>query len=193
MADIPQTCEPKGTRPDPIGPYLVCGVLMVGIFLADMAIPLGVAVGVCYIAAVWLALWSSRTRLILLVAVVCSLLTVAAFVLKPPAGELWKVLCNRFLAISAIWLTAFLGLQRKTLEENRQKAVRDREKALEEIKILRGFLRICASCKKIRDDEGNWTQLEAYIRDHSQAEFSHGLCPECVKKLYPDLPRRPSN
>jgi hypothetical protein len=56
-----------------------------------------------------------------------------------------------------------------------------------EIKVLRGFLPICASCKKIRDDKGYWNQIESYIRDHSEAQFSHSICPDCVKKLYPDL------
>jgi PAS domain S-box-containing protein len=56
-----------------------------------------------------------------------------------------------------------------------------------EVKILKGFLPICASCKKIRDDEGYWNQMEAYIRDHSEAEFSHSICPDCAKKLYPEL------
>ncbi len=56
-----------------------------------------------------------------------------------------------------------------------------------EIKILRGILPICASCKKIRNDKGYWEQIEMYIRDHSEAEFSHGLCPDCAQKLYPDL------
>jgi len=55
-----------------------------------------------------------------------------------------------------------------------------------EIKRLRGMLPICASCKKIRDDNGYWSQIEVYIKEHTEAEFSHGLCPECVKKLYPD-------
>ncbi|MCK5228541.1 MAG: PAS domain S-box protein [Desulfobulbaceae bacterium] len=55
----------------------------------------------------------------------------------------------------------------------------------EEIKVLKGFLPICASCKKIRDDKGYWTQIESYIREHSEAEFSHGICPECAQKLYP--------
>jgi hypothetical protein len=59
--------------------------------------------------------------------------------------------------------------------------------ALENVKILRGFIPICASCKKIRDDKGYWNQIEVYIRDHSEAEFTHGICPECMKKLYPDL------
>ncbi len=57
--------------------------------------------------------------------------------------------------------------------------------ARNEIKTLKGFLSICSSCKKIRDDKGYWTQIEAYIRDHSEAEFTHGICPECFKKLYP--------
>lgn len=56
-----------------------------------------------------------------------------------------------------------------------------------EIKVLRGFLPICASCKKIRDDKGYWNQIESYIRDHSEAQFSHSICPDCAKKQYPDL------
>ncbi len=55
------------------------------------------------------------------------------------------------------------------------------------LKHLEGFLPICASCKKIRDNEGNWQQMEDYIRDRSEAEFSHGICPQCARKLYPEL------
>jgi len=53
------------------------------------------------------------------------------------------------------------------------------------VRTLKGLLPICTSCKKIRDDQGYWNHLEMYIREHTEAEFSHGLCPECVKKLYP--------
>jgi PAS domain S-box-containing protein len=60
-------------------------------------------------------------------------------------------------------------------------------KALEEIKKLSGLLPICSHCKKIRDDKGYWKQLEAYISEHSDAEFSHGICPDCFKDLYPNL------
>ncbi len=60
-------------------------------------------------------------------------------------------------------------------------------KALDSIKTLKGLLPICSNCKKIRDDTGYWNQIEAYIKDHSEADFTHSLCPECVKKLYPDL------
>jgi len=59
--------------------------------------------------------------------------------------------------------------------------------ALAQVKKLSGFLPICAACKKIRDDKGYWQQIEAYIRDHSEAEFSHSICPDCSRKLYPEL------
>ncbi len=59
--------------------------------------------------------------------------------------------------------------------------------ALRNIKQLRGMLPICSSCKKIRNDQGYWEQLEAYIRDHTEAEFSHSICPECARRLYPDI------
>ncbi len=61
------------------------------------------------------------------------------------------------------------------------------QKALDEVKILSGFLPICSSCKNIRDDKGYWNQIENYISKHSEAEFSHSICPECAKKIYPDL------
>lgn len=59
--------------------------------------------------------------------------------------------------------------------------------ALDELKILRGMLPICCNCKSIRDDKGYWKQIESYIQEHSEAVFSHSICPECVKKLYPEL------
>ena len=75
---------------------------------------------------------------------------------------------------------------RKRLEEEKQKVVVDLQKALSEVKKLSGFLPICASCKKIRDDKGYWLQVEEYIRDRSEAQFSHSICPDCMKALYPE-------
>jgi hypothetical protein len=65
--------------------------------------------------------------------------------------------------------------------------------ALAKGKILSGLLPICASCKKIRDDKGYWQQVEIYIQDHSEAEFTHGFCPDCLAKLYPDYYLDPKN
>ena len=77
--------------------------------------------------------------------------------------------------------------RRKKVEAERDRVIRDLQQALSEVKTLRGFLPICANCKKIRDDKGYWNQLEEYIGDHSDAEFSHGICPDCARKLYPEL------
>ena len=59
--------------------------------------------------------------------------------------------------------------------------------ALDHVKTLRGIVPICANCKKIRDDQGYWNQVEVYVRDHTEASFSHGICPDCIAKLYPEL------
>lgn len=83
-------------------------------------------------------------------------------------------------------LTAFLCFNLIRMFKIRQMAA-DLQKALDEIKTLRGIIPICSSCKKIRDDQGYWNQIEVYLRDHSDAEFSHGICPECLKRLYPDV------
>jgi DNA-binding NtrC family response regulator len=67
----------------------------------------------------------------------------------------------------------------------RKKLLAQLEQSTREIKRLRGILPICANCKKIRDDQGYWTQVETYIRDNTGTEFSHGICPDCAEKLYP--------
>ncbi len=80
-------------------------------------------------------------------------------------------------------------LQEELFKTNKEqeKLIIELRDALSRIKKLSGLLPICASCKKIRDDEGYWNQIELYIRDHSEAEFSHGICPVCAKKLYPEI------
>lgn len=75
----------------------------------------------------------------------------------------------------------------KMAQQEREKLIVELRKALSEVKTLSGLLPICSSCKKIRNDQGRWEALEAYIRDRSDAEFSHGICPECAHKLYPEL------
>ncbi len=73
---------------------------------------------------------------------------------------------------------------RKRLEKEREEMIESLEKALAEIKTLRGFIPICSHCKKIRTDEGFWQQIENYIGEHSDVIFSHGICPECMDKYY---------
>ena len=81
---------------------------------------------------------------------------------------------------------SFFMMNARRLEQELMDRVVELRTAMSEVKLLSGLLPICASCKSIRDDKGYWTRLEAYLLEHSRAEFSHGICPECARKLYPD-------
>jgi PAS domain S-box-containing protein len=75
----------------------------------------------------------------------------------------------------------------KRTEEERERLIVELKQALAEVRTLSGLLPICAQCKKIRDDRGYWNQIEVYLRDHTDANFSHGVCPDCARELYPGL------
>lgn len=85
-------------------------------------------------------------------------------------------------------MASFIDItKKKEIEADREKLINKLQDALNKIKTLRGIIPICASCKKIRDDSGYWNQIEIYIKNHSEADFSHSICPECAEKLYPEL------
>jgi hypothetical protein len=77
--------------------------------------------------------------------------------------------------------------ERRRAQADKDNLIIKLQDALTKVKTLSGLFPICSSCKKIRDDKGYWNQIESYIRDHSNAEFSHSICPDCAKKLYPDM------
>ncbi len=77
-------------------------------------------------------------------------------------------------------------IERTQTEKQKEKLISELQVVLKEITTLKGIIPICLHCKGIRDDKGYWTKLEKYITEHSSAEFSHGICPDCAKKLYPD-------
>jgi hypothetical protein len=77
--------------------------------------------------------------------------------------------------------------EQKNAEQERLKLIDKLQQALSELETLRGLLPICACCKKIRDDHGYWNHIESYLRKHTLADFTHTLCPDCVKQFYPDL------
>lgn len=76
---------------------------------------------------------------------------------------------------------------RKQVEEEQKRLILELQDALKSVKVLSGMLPICAACKKIRDDKGYWNQVEKYVEDHSEAAFTHSICPECAKRLYPEF------
>jgi len=86
-----------------------------------------------------------------------------------------------------VCLVAHDVTERKRAERQRESLVAELQEALRQVKTLSGLLPICASCKRIRDDEGVWQAVETYIRERSNAEFTHGLCPDCIRKLYPQF------
>jgi len=77
--------------------------------------------------------------------------------------------------------------ERKRYGSERDEVITQLQDALTQIKTLTGLLPTCSSCKNIRDAEGNWVQMECYIQEHSHARFTHGICPECAQRLYPDV------
>ena len=75
----------------------------------------------------------------------------------------------------------------KDAEEDKNLLIRELRESLKEIKTLQGIIPICASCKNIRDDKGFWYRVEEYVESHTDANFSHGMCPACIKEHYPEI------
>ena len=98
------------------------------------------------------------------------------------AGKKHFITSNR-IQILDLLISTYENAIQKTREL--EKTIMELTHANETIKTLKGLIPICASCKKVRNDAGYWEQIEMYIRDHSEAEFTHGFCPDCLKKLYP--------
>lgn len=106
---------------------------------------------------------------------------VGAYLVKPPNIST----IDRAITIALARFEDMMELHRLNVELQLRNM--ELEVALAKVKLLSGLLPICASCKKIRDDEGYWQQVEVYIKEHSEAQFSHGICPECMHKLYPEF------
>lgn len=105
--------------------------------------------------------------------------------------EEWEL--DELIVVGLFWVfVTTLLLIRKTLVNKRikselQHTISELTLAAEEIKQLKGIVPICANCKNIRDDEGFWHQVEVFVAKHSDAQFTHGICPDCSQKLYPDI------
>ncbi|MBN1574216.1 MAG: response regulator, partial [Deltaproteobacteria bacterium] len=75
--------------------------------------------------------------------------------------------------------------EKRRIEEEKEKLIEELKEALEKVKTLKGLLPICSHCKKIRDDKGYWEKIEVYIKNHTEVDFTHGICPECMEKKFP--------
>ena len=175
---------PKDNGKISIQLLLFSTALALGFFYFDLLVPLGIAGGIPYIALIALSVWSPQRTFTHYLTILSTVLIVTGYFLSPEGGVFWTVVMNRFLALAAVWVTSILLIFWKRSVEEGVKLESVLTESQEEVKILSGLLPICASCKKIRDDEGLWNQVEEYIQRHSEAKFSHGLCPDFMKKLY---------
>lgn len=157
------------------GRVAVAYILVLIIFGLDVLVPLGTEVSLLYLIPLgFVAMWSSpkQSTHVMVIAAVCACLTWLGFFLTPPHA-VWPAVSNRLLAVTVIGFTVMLSVLRKRAEDDLQ--------------VLRGLLPICSYCKKIRDDRGSWEQIERYITDRSEADFSHGMCPDCGDKHFPEV------
>jgi CheY-like chemotaxis protein len=107
-------------------------------------------------------------------------------ILKKPFDAMEVIQLARSLTTK--WLLARQAqLRLDELVEMVQERTRSLQEALANVRTLNGLLPICAACKKIRDDNGYWQRVESFVQKHSEAQFTHGMCPECVKKWYPEI------
>jgi hypothetical protein len=145
------------------------------VFLLDTFMPIGIEIEMLYVVPVaGLTLWSTQkdSSLVILAAAICTALTIVVFLLAP-ANFPWIGIVNRTIAIFLVWFTAMLLISRKRAEV--------------QTKILSQLLPICSYCKKIRDSEGCWNQIETYIAAHSEINFTHSVCPECAVRHFPHV------
>jgi two-component system cell cycle response regulator len=103
------------------------------------------------------------------------------------AGKKQFITSEKMQIIDLLFSTFEAVIQKNAELERLNKELKE---AYENIRVLKGLIPICSSCKKVRNDDGFWEQVEVYISDHSEADFSHSLCPDCVTKLYPDLHKK---
>jgi PAS domain S-box-containing protein len=113
-------------------------------------------------------------------------------IMRRTGEERWFHQRNVLIRDSSGLPTALEGIvtditERREAEEERERLILELRATLKKVKLLSGLIPVCASCKRIRNDKGYWEQIEAYIRDHSEADFSHAICPECAKRLYGEM------
>lgn len=147
----------------------------VAVLALDSVVPRGVATWLLQIAVVWSAMsWAGRREL-MVVGLWAAACADAGSWLSPVSGlSHWVDLANQTLCVGAILLLVNIGVRERAAQDARRRAEA-------EVRVLKGLLPICGTCKRIRDQAGQWEQLEVYIKHHSEAEFTHGLCPECVQ------------
>lgn len=156
---------------------LTCIIISLFVLLIDCMTGKNIEFPIVYALPVGMAAWQNRKRTAYVTALLLPLVRLGFHFPWHETQSLFVSMLNTPITVIALMFYAYLvdQIARQT---------RELEK---EVKILKGILPICASCKKIRNEKGDYEQIEKYVTEHSEALFSHGICPECARKLYPEF------
>ena len=165
------------------GPPVVIGLGVVGgIFILDLWIPLGVAVGVLYVFAITIPALKLKQREVLMLTAVCVALILLGFYFSPTSDETWKGVANRALSLFVIGIVTVTLLKWKQLIQSLEAEVKEKEGQFGESVCLNGVLTMCAWCKRINEGDDRWNDIEAYLARQMGVESTGGICPDCLQK-----------
>jgi K+-sensing histidine kinase KdpD len=164
-------------------------IILIGIGLLQTLTGTRVTVVPFYLIPIALVTLRSTRTAALLTSIVCGVMWISMDVRSPEYVFLWLDAWNNLLRVGVFVSSALLLSRLKGDMVREMKLNADLQAALAEVKQLSGLLPICAWCKRIRDDEGDWQQIETYITVHSEADFTHGICPDCARKHQARIPR----
>lgn len=169
--------RPKGRAKEVL--LTVSGLALLGLVgLSDYLTGPEISFGIFYFLPIWLMTWHFDRGVAVLFSVLCAIVwfevdDLSGLEYSAAIIPLWNAVARLVYFLSFAFLLSYI---REQLRQSK-----------EEVKRLSGLLPICSSCKKIRDDDGYWQEIESYLHTHSDTQFSHGICPECAKKLYPEF------
>ncbi|MEN6318482.1 MAG: hypothetical protein ABFD82_06965 [Syntrophaceae bacterium] len=171
--------------------WVVCLLSNLIIGVIDYLTGFEIGIEVFYLIPIGLLSWVINRNAGIIMSVISSVTIISADLLAGQAiQDSFIIFWNIFVHFSFFTIVVYLIYQEKIISDENQRLILILKKALDEIKTLSGLLPICASCKKIRDDDGYWKQIELYISEHTGAEFSHSICPDCREKLYPGFVKK---
>jgi len=179
-------------KPSLLVPLAIAGLF----FVIDLITPIGWMVWLPCVGLMLLPLlWSDRPSPVFLASTFTAFIVISFAVdyyYIPLDVEPKYAIFNRALGVIMLWLIAALMVRQQRIERERENLIQQLQDAIANLKTLRGLLPFCLSCKKIREVNGYWSRIEAYVAKHSLAEFTPGLCPECEEYLSAQLPEEQS-
>jgi hypothetical protein len=169
----------------------LCITLAAGVFAIDVTTPSDLVEGELYLPVIALSFWAPQAKWILRAAGIGTTLTLLAYLVAPAAGFAWPTVAQAVTVVIAQWAVAYAVYTRRWVAIDRAEAVRDlgHDSAAGESRA--GLIPICAYCRRVRDAAGFWKPIEKYITEQTHADFTHGICPHCMRgKLYGTLLRQ---